>query len=189
MSEPLTIGRNIERILGLWPSAGLSVDWIDLFRDTFRNLNQEWLAEAINRVKLRRASHVPEMSWFWNEFHEIKRGNSAAGERAAKTPDERAAERAEAFERMRIEAEQDRERMLAWVLGNLERLPAAREYLSRSMVAVVVENLPDDPRAWGAFRLGMIWAAMQPAEVRAEILARGPARDELARKYAATFAA
>lgn len=108
MSEPLTPQRNLERVLGLWPSAGLTADWKGLFLSRFRDLNQDWLRTAIENVKLAKGSHVPELKWFAEEFEAVRRHASSVGRDEPRTLEDRARAKAIALEREREEVEAER---------------------------------------------------------------------------------
>lgn len=157
MSEPITAQRNLERVMGLWPSAGLTADWKNLFLSHFRNANQDWLRYAIERVKFSKGSHVPELKWFADEFEAIRREHSNTGRQTAKTAAERAAEREAELERDRIEVE------AAWVnirrqMANLSddavlRLKTA--ICRRPLLASLVAGTERPVAEWPTLSLGV----------------------------------
>ena len=160
MSEPLTCQRNLERVMGLWPSAGLTADWKGLFLRHFRDANQEWLRDAIERVKFAKGSHVPELKWFAEEFDAIRRQHSNAGRDAAKSLEERAAEKAQEFERERIAIEAANAKIRHWLanihpdtLGRIKDAMAKRAGL-RDLVRSLDKPLAD----WNAFTIQTAWA-------------------------------
>jgi hypothetical protein len=159
MSE-LTIGRNLERMLGLWPSAGLNSDWRDLFTRQFQNANQHWLQQAIERVKLSKASHVPELKWFVEEFNAIRREHSQSGQAAAKSLEDKAAEKAAWLERERLEIEEANATIRRWLadihpdtLGRIKDAMGKRAGL-RDLVRSLERPVAD----WNAFTIQTAWA-------------------------------
>lgn len=164
-----TFGRNTERLKGLWPTAMLPADWLDLWRTTFTNRNQEWLALAMERVKLRYSSHQPEIRWFVEAFREVER-DVRDSQRTTEAPTDREAER----EADREECERGHRRMLddlnaldpftRWELVDRLRTGPLRE---------IVAGLNHDPNQWSRFAVGMVWAAneLDKPGVRERVLA------------------
>lgn len=157
MSEPITAQRNLERVMGLWPSAGLTADWKNLFLSHFRNANQDWLRYAIERVKFSKGSHVPELKWFADEFDQIRREHSNTGRQVAKTPAERAAEREAELERERIEVEaawaKIRRQMADLPADAVMRLKAA--ICQRPLLASLVAGTDRPIAEWPTLSLGV----------------------------------
>ncbi len=160
MSEPMTIDRNIERLAGLWPSAGFTHDWMALFRKEFRNANQHWLAEAMESVKRSKASHVPELKWFIEEFREVGRRFSAVARDEPQTLEDRARARAQALERERLEVEAERveiRRQMASLDGSaIDRI---RETMrANRMLSPLATAIAGPVDAWPPFACGMAHA-------------------------------
>ena len=72
--EERTWEHNEERIIEIWPSA----QWGDernelrkLFKRTLHRLNQVYLYDAIDAVKLKYGSHHPELSWLVKAYDSI----------------------------------------------------------------------------------------------------------------------
>lgn len=176
MSEIVTIGRNIERLAGLWPSAGFSTDWIDLFRREFEHRNQYWLAEAMETVKRSKSSHVPELKWFIEEFREIGRRHSAAAREEPQTLEQKAKARAEALERERVEVEAERRN----IRRQMEEIhPDGIERIRQAMresqfLRSLADSLSKPVADWSAIALGQAHAIA--------------VRDGILNTHAATFA-
>jgi hypothetical protein len=167
MSERVSLERNIERLAGLWPSAGFSHDWIALFRKEFRDANQHWLAEAMESVKRSKASHVPELKWFIEEFREVGRRFSAAG-REPETLQGKAKARAEAEERERREVEAEHRTVLAELSAlpqttleelrkRMSEIPYLRPFAAASTGPV---------EEWKPLARGMAWALLHREGMR-----------------------
>lgn len=176
MHEPLTIGRNIDRLVGLWPNAGFSTDWIDLFRREFEHSNQDWLVEAMETVKRTKASHVPELKWFIEEFREI--GRRLAAMQAAKptSREEKAKAKAEESERERLEVESERRNIRRHMADiHPESLERIRDTMRRSdFLRCLADSLAKPIEDWSAIALGQAHAIA--------------VRDGLLNTHAATFA-
>lgn len=160
MSEPLTPQRNLERILGLWPSAGLTADWKNLFLRHFREVNQEWLREAIERVKFAKGSHVPELKWFADEFHEVRRHHSSTGQDAAQSLEDKAAARAAWLERETQAIEEANAKIRRWLADihpdTIGRIKAAMA--QRAGLRDLVPSLDKPIAEWNAFTVQTAWA-------------------------------
>lgn len=167
MSEPVSLDRNIERLAGLWPSAGFSHDWIALFRKEFRDANQHWLAEAMESVKRSKASHVPELKWFIEEFREVGRRFSAAG-REPVTLEGKAKAKAEADERERREVEAERQTVLeelsALSPDAIERLRQRMSEIAYLRPFAVASTGPVSE--WKPIARGMAWALLHREGMR-----------------------
>ncbi len=168
-NDTTTFGRNTERLKGLWPTAMLPSDWLELWRTTFANRNQHWLSLAMERVKLRYSSHQPEIRWFVDAFREVERDVREAQRSASPTTNREAAREAE-----REECEREHRRMLADLNGmdpftRWEAVDRLRESPLRSMLAA----LNHDPNQWSRFAVGMVWASieMDKPGVRERVLA------------------
>lgn len=160
MSEPLTPQRNLERVLGLWPSAGLTADWKGLFLSRFRDLNQDWLRTAIENVKLAKGSHVPELKWFAEEFEQVKRHASAVARDEPRTLEDRARAKAIALERDREEVEAERMKIRHW-MADLH--PSAIDQIREAMrkidfLRTLAKGTERPVSDWPAFTLGMAHA-------------------------------
>ena len=160
MSEPLTPQRNLERVLGLWPSAGLTADWKGLFLSRFRDLNQDWLRTAIENVKLAKGSHVPELKWFAEEFEQVRRHASSVGRDEPRTLEDKARAKAIALEREREEVEAERMKIRHW-MADLH--PAAIDQIREAMrridfLRTLAKGTERPVADWPAFTLGMAHA-------------------------------
>jgi len=161
MPEPISLERNVERLAGLWPSAGFSHDWIALFRKEFRDSNQHWLAEAMENVKRTKASHVPELKWFLEEFREIGRRFSGGGE-PAMTREEIARRRAEELERERRIVELDRKADREFLERAGEpRIAAAFDRLERTVFRDLARHRGKPIDEWTDNARGMVAAAIR----------------------------
>lgn len=160
MSEPLTPQRNLERVLGLWPSAGLTADWKNLFLSRFRNVNQEWLREAIENVKFAKGSHVPELKWFLDEFEGIRRHAGSVAREEPQTLEQRAERREQERERERIEVEAERRQIRRTMAGlHASTLDRIRDTMRNTrFLASLCGSLEGEVEAWPDFALGMAHA-------------------------------
>jgi hypothetical protein len=160
MSEPLTPQRNLERVLGLWPSAGLTADWKGLFLSRFRDLNQDWLRTAIENVKLAKGSHVPELKWFAEEFEQVRKHAGAVARDEPRTLEDKAQAKAIALEREREEVEAERMKIRRWMTdippASLDQI---RDAMRRIAFLRTLAKGTERPVAeWPAFTLGMAHA-------------------------------
>lgn len=160
MSEPLTPQRNLERVLGLWPSAGLTADWKNLFLSRFRDLNQDWLRTAIENVKLAKGSHVPELKWFADEFEEVRKHASAVARDEPRSLEDKARAKAIALEREREEVEAERMQIRRWMA---DIHPSALDQIRTAMERIdglrsLVKSLDKPVSEWPAFTLGLAHA-------------------------------
>ena len=160
MSEPLTPQRNLERVLGLWPSAGLTADWKGLFLSRFRDLNQDWLRTAIENVKLAKGSHVPELKWFADEFEQVRRHASSVGRDEPRTLEDRARAKAIALERERDEVEAER-MQIRHQMADMH--PSAIDQIREAMrkidfLRTLAKGLDKPVAEWPAFTLGQAHA-------------------------------
>ena len=78
------------RIRQIWPNA----QWGDernelrqLFKRSLRNLNQAYLFDAIDAVKLKFSSHQPELVWFLKAYDSIAEARNFKPSGATSTPD------------------------------------------------------------------------------------------------------
>ena len=158
-SERISLERNIERLQGLWPSAGLTYDWIALFRKTFREANQHWLAEAMEEVKKHKSSHVPELKWFIEEFHEVRKRFTATERNEPRNADERARKHAEEAERHRVEVAADRlmirRQMSSLSPACIDRIKAA---MQGGVLHVLLDGMSGPLDTWPDFSRGMAHA-------------------------------
>lgn len=160
MSEPLTPQRNLERVLGLWPSAGLTADWKNLFLSRFRNANQDWLRTAIENVKFAKGSHVPELKWFADEFEEVRRHASAVARDEPQTLEQRAERREQERERDRLEVEAERVK-IRHAMANLHgsAIDRIRDTMRNTrFLASLVGSMDGEVSAWPDLALGMAHA-------------------------------
>ena len=177
MSEPLTPQRNLERVLGLWPSAGLTADWKGLFLSRFREVNQDWLRIAIENVKLSKGSHVPELKWFVEAFEERRAAESRKTLAATAQPksfedlldwlrvqqisnEERARLKEEWLAREREEVEAERMKIRHWMADlHPSAIDQIREAMRRIDFLRTLAKGTERPVAeWPAFTLGMAHA-------------------------------
>jgi hypothetical protein len=153
----ITFGRNTERLKGLWPSAMLPSDWLDLWRQTFTHKNQDWLAEAMQRVRLRYSSAQPELRWFVDAFREIEREQRTVERESPDSP-----ARKPTREQEQAECDADYRMMLSEVLAcEPFVLWEAIDHMKQGPMAGVVSGLGPNPRMWSRFSLGMVWAAIE----------------------------
>lgn len=160
MSEPLTPQRNLERVLGLWPSAGLTADWKGLFLSRFRDLNQDWLRTAIENVKLAKGSHVPELKWFAEEFEQVRKHASAVARDEPRSLEDKARAKAIALEREREEVEAERMQIRRWMT---DIHPSALDQIRAAMRRIdflrgMAKGIDRPVEEWPAFTIGMAHA-------------------------------
>tara|TARA_R110000824_G_scaffold1991_4_gene9724 strand:- start:10644 stop:11102 length:459 start_codon:yes stop_codon:yes gene_type:complete len=67
---------NRSLINGLWPEADFTSHERSLFNQAFRQLNQRWLREAIERTAMVRTSKKPYIAWIKENFKAIKEEES-----------------------------------------------------------------------------------------------------------------
>jgi hypothetical protein len=175
-----TFGTNTEKLKGLWPTALFPGDWLELFRNTFEGRNQFWVSEALNRVKLRYSSSQPELRWIAEAFREIEREQSAATRAKTETDNPRKTREDDLAE---VEADH---RMMLEELLKLDPFTRweALDRISNGPLGFLVGKLGHDPKTWGRFAVGMVWASIQLERpgVREQVLAS--MRGENRRTYA-----
>ena len=63
---------NIKKINGLWPDANWTPEESAFYRKQLEQLDQDWLYEAIEEVRVTYSSKKPELKWFMDVYNRVK---------------------------------------------------------------------------------------------------------------------
>lgn len=152
----------MQTLSGLYPEFNPTPEERKLWRDQFERMNQEYVQEAIRRMRTKYTSKRPEIPWMHRFIEEIKAERAVA--KGEVSEDER--KRREAEEQAFYASEQRA------MLDDLERcdddlLEAGRDMLRDSAFAKSIcfgeenhRNESNNPNDWSWAFVGFMWAAI-----------------------------
>ena len=67
-----TWAENLSKINGLWPDTNWTREESELYKKQCADLNQDWLALAIDSVRITYSSNKPTIKWLLEEYRKVK---------------------------------------------------------------------------------------------------------------------
>ena len=142
---------NIERIRGLWPNANWTPEERDLWYQNLKDLNQDWVREAIDEVAKSYSSNKPTLKWVLSAFKQVKVSRTDPTGQAVEEAAESRWEEEEMAARSRVEMQDAIARFTPEEVAN-----AKYQVFSRFKIKV-----PDsDTESWSRMSLGLVHAAL-----------------------------